>query len=147
MKEDRMQFECVDWFRSDYPEHARALILRHNEIKNASHYLALGMVYGASDLDYTTPNGNAVFLELKVEGATHPRIKLERQLRFLDMMADRNCLAFFVFSLDHFKRIMTELHCKSSYHIDLAVEASKSRNFIRELLKKKNKQIKIPNYE
>lgn len=82
MKEDRLQYECVSWFRKEYPAYANNIVMIHNETDKGAHYASIGLCKGASDLMII--NGTyMLFPELKVEGSRHNVSHLKTQLKWL----------------------------------------------------------------
>ena len=109
MREERLQYEIVTWFHNSVPEERGTLFAIMNETNRGATKKGLGLLPGASDLGYIAVDGSFVGFELKVPGSRHDVAHLKRQLSFAEKAIERGSLAFFVFSLDHFKHIAASL--------------------------------------
>lgn len=135
--ESIMQEKCVTWFHNNYPEHRKSLIMRKNETNRGANYKKMGLVTGASDLDYTMkPNGKSVFFELKAENTRHVTKHLINQLEFSVAMAERGAFSFFIFSFGHFRAVMEALNILGDNSIKMKSHAQKTRKYVADCIKK-----------
>lgn len=66
--ETRLQMACVQWFDYEYPKQRLMMHMNHNESRSAQEMAKLkkmGVRPGCADLEYVTPAGKIVFIELK----------------------------------------------------------------------------------
>ena len=101
--EERIQFECVMWLQEagyyfmSVPNEATA--------KRASHFIAMGMRPGASDLVIIMPAGRVIFVELKNEIGTQKK----GQKLFQSRVEELGHTYILIRSLDELKKALSGL--------------------------------------
>lgn len=107
MSEQQLQFKIVTTFHNRFPEHRGMLLEINNSTNKGAYRKGMGLVKGASDLLFISPEGYVFTFELKENGSRHEVKHLQRQLDWARKINGKvNGAAFFIFGEDQFFRIM-----------------------------------------
>lgn len=106
MKEERLQFDIVTWFRNNKKNQRGSLFATLNENSKGKNQKGIGLHSGVSDLIYQMPNGLMSGIELKILGTRHELKHLKEQYYFLEGVIARGGYGLFIYSLDQFKEFI-----------------------------------------